>query len=252
MGNLHMQIHMQIRKFITVFTATLLLTLGILFAGGHANAASSLLRVGSRGAEVSQLQQTLKNKGFYTYNITSYFGSITKGSVIKFQKNVGLIADGIVGPKTRSILYRTQAATTTDRGSPTRPVITSTASTYEQDNIFWLARIIEAESGGESYAGKVAVGNVILNRVASPNFPNTIHNVIFDYDMGIPQFSPVADGTIYNNPSQDSYSAAREAYFGAKPIGNSLYFFNPDKAAASWIVNNRTYYTRIGAHVFYL
>lgn len=117
--------------------------------------------------------------------------------------------------------------------------------------ILWLARIIEAEAGGEPYQGRVAVGNVVLNRVKSNDFSNNIYDVIFEYYGSIPQFSPVADGTIYNNPSQASINAAKDALNGARPVGNSTYFFNPDKAAGSWIVNNKSYLSRIGGHVFY-
>ncbi len=82
----------------------------------------------------------------------------------------------------------------------------------------------------------MAVGNVILNRVNSKEFPNTIYNVIFEYYGSIPQFSPVADGTIYNTPSQESINAAKDAINGIRPVGNSTYFFNPNKAAGTWIV----------------
>lgn len=118
-------------------------------------------------------------------------------------------------------------------------------------DLYWLSRIIEAEAGGEPYQGKVAVGNVIMNRVHSSNFPNTVKGVIFEYYGSIPQFSPVADGTIYNTPSGDSIRAAQEALNGSKPVGNSTYFFNPSKSSAPWIVSNKTYVTRIGSHVFY-
>jgi hypothetical protein len=128
----------------------------------------------------------------------------------------------------------------------------STRSSQEEGDIYWLARIIEAEAGGEPYLGKLAVGNVIMNRVQSKQFPDTVYKVIFEYYQGIPQFSPVADGTIHNTPSADSMKAARESYYGTKkPVGNALYFFNPAKAAGTWIVKNRSYVTTIGGHAFY-
>jgi N-acetylmuramoyl-L-alanine amidase len=117
--------------------------------------------------------------------------------------------------------------------------------------MYWLSRIIEAESRGESYTGKVAVGSVIINRVASSDFPNTIKGVIFEYFQGIPQFSPVEDGSIYNTPSAESIRAAQDALNGVRPVGSATYFFNPDKASGTWIVNNKTYVTHIGGHVFY-
>lgn len=128
---------------------------------------------------------------------------------------------------------------------------TSYNRSFNSDDIYWLARIIEAEAGGEPYKGKVAVGNVVINRVLSSSFPNTVYGVIFEYYGNIPQFSPVADGTIYNNPSQVSIQAAKDAANGARPVGDATYFFNPSKAAGTWIVRNKTYVTRIGGHVFY-
>jgi N-acetylmuramoyl-L-alanine amidase len=130
--------------------------------------------------------------------------------------------------------------------------IPSNASNQKSnEDVYWLSRIIEAEASGESYTGKVAVGNVIMNRKASNEFPNTIKGVIFESYNGIPQFSPVAEGTIYNTPSASSINAALDAINGSRVVGASTYFFNPDKSSGSWIVNNKTYVTRIGNHVFY-
>lgn len=123
-------------------------------------------------------------------------------------------------------------------------------STNNNDAIYWLARIIEAEASGEPYAGKVAVGEVILNRVSSNEFPNTIWGVIFDNNFGI-QFEPVANGTIYNVPSQDSINAAKEALNGSNYVLGSLYFLNPDIASSNWITKNREFCTTIANHDFY-
>jgi len=87
--------------------------------------------------------------------------------------------------------------------------------------------------------------------VDSKDFPNTIKGVIFEDYKGIPQFSPVASGTIYNEPSPQSVQAAKEALNNSNPVGDSTYFFNPDKASSTWIENNKTYVARIGDHVFY-
>lgn len=127
-----------------------------------------------------------------------------------------------------------------------------TIDTADPDAVYWLARIIQAESGAEPYQGKLAVGNVILNRVASRDFPNTIYGVIFDRKNGV-QFTPIANGTIYNTPSAESIRAAEECLSGTRVVGDCLYFFNPKTATkASWIVQNCTYYTSIGDHDFYL
>ena len=120
----------------------------------------------------------------------------------------------------------------------------------DEDAIYWLSKIIEAEATGEPYIGKVAVGEVILNRVKSEDFPNTIWGVIFDDNFGI-QFEPVKNGAIYNTPSEESINAAKEALGGSKHIGDCLYFLNPKKSKSPWIVNNRQYYTTIANHDFY-
>ncbi|MDR5658345.1 cell wall hydrolase [Serpentinicella sp. ANB-PHB4] len=120
-----------------------------------------------------------------------------------------------------------------------------------EDAIFWLSRIIHAEAQGESYQGKVAVGNVILNRVGHSDFPNTIYGVIFDVQYGYVQFSPVLDGNIYNTPNADSVRAAQEVLNGARPVGDVLYFLNPRKATNFWIVENREFYMTIDDHDFY-
>lgn len=128
----------------------------------------------------------------------------------------------------------------------------TTGSSAYKDSVYWLARIIQAESGAEPYRGKLAVGNVILNRVASTDFPNSIYGVIFDRKNGV-QFTPVANGTIYNTPSSESIRAAEECLRGTRVVGDCLYFFNPKTATkASWIVQNCRYYTSIGDHDFYL
>lgn len=122
---------------------------------------------------------------------------------------------------------------------------------YSDDEIYWLSRIIHAESRGEPMQGKIAVGNVVLNRVESTQFPNTIYGVIFDQKYGV-QFSPVADGSIYNTPLGDSVIAAKKALEGESQAGQSLYFFNPRTASSFWIAQNRTYYKTIANHDFYL
>jgi len=205
-----------------------------------------ILKFGMRGDDVSRLQSALKQQGYFYANVTGYYGKITENAVIAFQKAKGLRIDGIAGPQTQSVLYgggQVTSQQSTSRGAA--------SSQKESDDLFWLARIIHAEAAGEPYIGKVAVGSVIMNRVNSPGFPNTIYGVIFQYYNGIPQFSPVQDGTIYNTPSDESYRAAHEAYSGSKPVGDALYFFNPAKASGSWIVKNRIYVATIGNHAFY-
>lgn len=122
---------------------------------------------------------------------------------------------------------------------------------YSDEDIYWLSRIINAESGGETMRGKVAVGNVVLNRVESDLYADNIYDVIFDTKYGV-QFTPASNGTIYNTPTGDSIVAAKRAFLGEENVGESLYFLNPKISTNFWIVNNRTFYKTIGNHDFYL
>ena len=126
----------------------------------------------------------------------------------------------------------------------------SGSSFYKSDEVLWLARIIHAESAGEPFNGKIAVGNVVLNRVASPQYPNTIYGVIFDRKHGT-QFSPVSFGTIYNTPSAESTIAAKICLEGYSLSTEALFFMNPKLATTSWISQNRPYLFTIGNHLFY-
>ena len=126
----------------------------------------------------------------------------------------------------------------------------SASSVYRDDEVFWLARIITAEAQGEPMKGKIAVGNVILNRVRSSAYPNTIYSVIFDKRYGT-QFSPVDNGTIYNTPTQDSIIAAKMCLEGYTISDKILYFVNPKVAPNSWAANNRPYALTIGNHAFF-
>lgn len=124
------------------------------------------------------------------------------------------------------------------------------AAEWTEDDLYWLSRIISAESRGESLAGQIAVGNVICNRVASDEFPDTIRGVIFDRKHGV-QFEPVSNQTVYDEPSEQSILAARLAMSGVDAAGDSLYFFNPSLSQGTWVKANRSYYTTIGCHMFY-
>lgn len=121
---------------------------------------------------------------------------------------------------------------------------------YDADDLYWLSRIISAESQGERLEGQIAVGNVVLNRVASSEFPNSIYGVIFDDQWGI-QFEPVSNGTIYQTPTEQSVLAAQLCLEGVNVIGDSLYFLAPALAQSFWIVESREYVTAIGCHQFY-
>ena len=122
---------------------------------------------------------------------------------------------------------------------------------YDQEGLHWLSRIISAESRGESLLGQMAVGNVVLNRVNSGKYPDTIKDVIFDRNNGV-QFEPVENGTVYDEPTPTSILAAKLVLEGAEVVGDCLYFYAPALSKGTWIVNNCTYYTTIGCHKFYL
>lgn len=131
-------------------------------------------------------------------------------------------------------------------------VSAGTASSGESyaDQLYWLSRIISAESQGEPMDGKIAVGNVVLNRVAHSDFPDTVYDVIFDNRWG-GQFEPVRNGTIYHTPTEESIQAARLCLEGASTAGGSLYFLAPSLASNLWTTDNRTLVTVIGSHWFY-
>ncbi len=133
-------------------------------------------------------------------------------------------------------------------GEPSLPV--SAGEFYCADDLYWLSKIIYAESRGEELTGKIAVGNVVLNRVHSDGFPSTVYGVIFDDSCGV-QFSPTADGTIYLEPDEESVIAAKLCLEGYTVSDEILYFVNAAIAADSWVQTNRPYVMAIGSHDFY-
>ncbi|MGI5936838.1 MAG: cell wall hydrolase [Oscillospiraceae bacterium] len=121
---------------------------------------------------------------------------------------------------------------------------------YNEEDLYWLSRIINAESLNQLLEGKIAVGNVVLNRVADESCPDTIYDVIFDNKYGV-QFSVTTNGTIYMDPSEESIIAAKICLEGYSVVGDSIYFVNPDIGVSSWFVNTRTFVKSIGDHDFY-
>ena len=125
-----------------------------------------------------------------------------------------------------------------------------TAPAYTPDELYWMSRIISAESRGEPLLGKLAVGTVVLNRVASDEFPDSIYDVIFDTKWGV-QFQPVANGTVYDEPTAESMLAAKLVLDGARAAGDSLYFLAPHLTDNHWTMENREFVVTIGCHWFY-
>ena len=133
-------------------------------------------------------------------------------------------------------------------GDPTK--VKWASEYYNSTDLYWLSRIISAEAKGEPFAGQIAVGNVVLNRVRSSQFPNTVKGVIFDTKYGT-QFSPVSSGTIYNTPTSSAVMAAKICLEGYSLSTKMIYFYNPKIATSSWIGRTRPYIMTIGNHKFY-
>ena len=123
-------------------------------------------------------------------------------------------------------------------------------ASYDADEVYWLSRIISAESRGEPFLGQMAVGNVVLNRMNSGMYPDTIYGVIFDMENGV-QFTPVANGSIYDDPTESAVIAAKICLEGYSLSETILFFMNPRIATSSWISENRPYAFTIANHDFY-
>ena len=184
------------------------------------------VEAGLTTSQIRTVQTKLKNWGYYTGSVDGIYGSKTRAAVIKFQKKNNLVADGIVGSKTAAALGMSLSKQTSN-------------------DLYLLAKCIHAEARGEPYAGQVAVGAVILNRVKNPNFPNTISGVIYQPYA----FTAVADGQINLEPNQTAYNAARDALNGWDPSYGAIYYFNPATATSSWIWSRKIVVT-IGKHNF--
>ena len=194
---------------------------------------TAVLKMGSSGSQVRTLQTKLNNWGYNCGTVDGIFGSKTLAAVKQFQKNNGLTVDGIVGAKTAAALGMTLTS-----GS-------SSNSSYNSSDVYLLAKCIYAESRGEPYLGQVAVGAVVLNRVKSSAFPNSISGVIYQPYA----FTAVLDGQINLEPNETAYSAARDAMNGWDPTNGCLYYYNPATATSSWIWSCTVKLT-IGKHRF--
>ncbi len=198
-------------------------------------AMAATLRVGSSGEEVKTLQTKLKRWGYYTGSIDGVFGSGTKKAVIAFQKKNGLTPDGIVGPATLKALgMQSSGGSSASSGSNTN------------GNLYLLARLVYGEARGEPYKGQVAVAAVVLNRLKSSKFPNSVSGVI--YQSGA--FSVVSDGQINLTPDETAIKAARDAMNGYDPTNGCLYYYNPAKTTNKWMLS-KPVLLRIGNHAFF-
>lgn len=197
------------------------------------NSVETLSKYGSRGNEVTQIQTKLKRWGYYNGNIDGIYGSQTVEAVKYFQRKNGLTVDGIAGTQTLKAMGIYTSSTS------------STSSTSNSSNVNLLAKLIYGEARGEPYTGQVAVGAVVMNRVKSSSFPNTISGVI--YQSGA--FDVVKDGQINLTPDSNAKKAAQDAINGWDPSYGAIYYFNPSTATNKWIWS-RPMTVTIGSHRF--
>lgn len=245
----------KVKKIAVATTCALGLIVGIGAVGGiKANASAfsaqeeivsintAVLRQGSKGGEVREVQRRLKLWGYYNGSVDGVFGAGTRSAVIAFQKKNGLTADGVVGKSTYKALGMTssyEALLGHSSGGSTE------ANGVNSAELYLLAKTIYAEGRGEPYTGQVAIGAVVLNRVRHPSFPNTISGVVYQKHA----FTAVSDGQINLTPNETAMRAARDAMNGWDPSGGAIYYYNPAVATSSWIFDRQTV-TVIGKHVF--
>lgn len=204
---------------------------------------TAVLKQGATGGEVKEIQRRLKNWGYYSGAVDGIYGKATVEAVKAFQKKNGLTPDGIAGISTYKALGMNDSVRVLENDKKNGG--SSAGSNYTSSDLYLLAKCIYAEARGESYTGQVAVGAVVLNRVASPQFPNTISGVIYQRHA----FTAVSDGQINLEPDKTAMNAAQDAMNGWDPTYGCLYYYNPAVATSSWIFGRQTV-TTIGKHVF--
>ncbi|WP_054956133.1 spore cortex-lytic enzyme [Paenibacillus dakarensis] len=222
----------------------------------------AILKFGSTGDDVYELQGRLKFLGFYHGKIDSVFGSKTRASVKWFQSEFGMKVDGIVGPKVKLRLYnatkdwrptepKQPVGETSNRGNANTgkkegaKLSSANAMGLSDNDLKIMANAVYGEARGEPFEGQVAVAAVILNRVKSTSFPNTPSGVIFQPRA----FTAVADGQIWLEPNETAKKAVLQALNGWDPTGGCLYYFNPRTATSPWIWT-RPQVKTIGQHIF--
>lgn len=218
-----------------VLTLLLLAVFTVVFATTTAHAA--VVKYGSSGSTVRTIQTKLKRWGYYTGSVDGIFGSQTKAAVRYFQRKNGLTVDGIVGKATAAAMG-VSLSNVSSAGS-------TTASSISNSDLYLLSCCVYGEARGESYTGKVAVAAVVLNRVRSSSFPNSISGVI--YQQGA--FTCVSDGQINLGTNDECTRAAQDALNGWDPTGGAIYYFNPATATSKWIWS-RPQLVTIGQHIF--
>ena len=218
---------------IFAFALVLVSIMSLLFVDTQDVADAATLKQGSRGDLVKTVQQKLIKWGYLKGSADGIFGTKTKAAVIAFQKKNGLTADGIVGTRTAQALGISLSSTT------------STSSSTSSTDLNLLARVVYGEARGEPYTGQVAVAAVVLNRVRSSSFPNSVAGVV--YQSGA--FDCVSDGQINLTPNRSAYNAAKDALNGWDPTYGCLFYYNPRTATSKWMLS-RTIKLSIGNHAF--
>ena len=216
-----------ISMIIIILTFAIFISYNIFFRN---NEVEALSKYGSRGDEVTQIQTKLKRWGYYNGSIDGIYGTQTQKAVRYFQSKNGLTVDGIAGKNTLAAMGINSS--------------NNSNSSYST-NLDLLARLVHGEARGEPYTGKVAVAAVVLNRVKSSSFPNTVAGVI--YQKGA--FDAVSDGQINMSPDSTSRKAAQDALNGWDPSYGAIYYFNPNTATNKWIWS-RPMTVTIGNHRF--
>lgn len=222
------------RKRVVVCSAVCLIAAIIAAISGFSVANAANIVKGDTTANIRAVQTRLATLGYYTYKVDGVWGSRTKTAVKKFQRDYGLTADGIVGARTEKALKITLTGKRT-----------SSSSTVSSANLDLLARCVYAEARGEPYTGQVAIAAVVLNRVKSSSFPNTVSGVIYQKNA----FTCVNDGQINLTPNSSAYSAAKDALNGWDPTNGCLYYYNPATATSKWIWSLKVE-LKIGKHSF--
>lgn len=189
-------------------------------------------RRGSSGSEVRKIQEKLKRWGYYNGSVDGVYGSKTEAAVKKFQKNNGLTADGIAGKATLAAMGINSSTGSSSGGTGS-------------NDLNLLSKVVYSEARGEPYTGQVAVAAIVLNRVASSNFPNSVAGVV--YQSGA--FDAVSDGQINLTPDATARKAAQDAINGWDPTYGCIYYFNPATATSKWIWSRPQVIT-IGKHIF--
>ncbi len=245
---------------------------------------NQVIQHGAVGDDVIELQSRLQYLGFYNGKIDGVFGWGTYWALRNFQYEFGLPIDGLAGPETKNKLVKAsqyneqfvkeqinkgnkfthyggadleqqkkpqggtaapQQQPQQQQQTPKKPTATNMPNGFSENDIQLMANAVYGEARGEPYTGQVAVAAVILNRVDSATFPNSVSGVIFEPRA----FTAVADGQIWLTPNERAKEAVLDAINGWDPTGNALYYFNPDTATSGWIWT-RPQIKRIGKHIF--